>query len=929
MSSSSANSGLNLTALLAVMRRQLSSLLGNPLGYVFILGFVLVNGATLFLFQGDKYFARNIADLALLQPWMPWFLAVLLPALAMGSWASERDSGTEELLLTLPMSIADAILGKFLAVAAYFTIALVCSLSNVIVVDWLGDPDYGLIAANYLGWWLAGLGFAALGVLASVLVSLPAVAFVIGIMFSGIALWAAQSADWFDAFNRGVAPLGHIGAALALMSAALGSAVFILSSRRWRPSSKGTVVAQVLSLTFGLLLLVNVARLANKGGVDADITSEGLASISQTSRTVLADVNDPVQITAFISQDLPPELALKAKEVQDKLKALERARPGQIKVVIHRPVDALDKLGTMAAKEYNLKPRKSVIETVSGREFADVFLGAAVRSGARMQVIEHFDPGLSVEYEMVRAIRGVATIKKKVLGIATTDLDINGGFDYQSGQMNQPWEIVREWQKQYEVRGVNLDSPVAADIDVLVVPQPSSLIQAQLENLHAAIWAGKPTMILEDPMPYFSIATGRSDLLPGQPKKSANPMGGQQGQEAGPPKGDIKLLWKSLGLDFDETQVLWSDYNPSHQFRNLIPPTFVWTSRDQKGVQDATATTGINSLLIPFPGQILPAKDKPASLEVKTLITPTPQVPWGRHRSEELGEKDWMGRFSMKEPKTRYSGDKANPPAMAVAVTGTMLAAWPVANPAYKPEAKKADDKDAKKDEAKKDDAEPEKKAGIASTKPINVIVIADVDFVNNEFFAFYRNTGNKFAEDELRFLLNLRNVQLAANSIDALASDSAYLDLRNRRAERRPLKKMEDQMLLTQEKLRSSLSAADMDAEMAVTKANESFQGELRKIDDNKDLDENAKAHEKAMAQVREQRKLDLAQVQINEVKEAKIRDAKAEQRLALKGDRDQVKLLAITIPAIVLALLVLVVWTNRLRAERAHIPTSRKRAA
>ena len=55
---------------------------------------------------------------------MPWFLAVLLPALAMGAWASERDSGTVELLLTLPLSIADAVLGKFLAVAAYFTIAL-------------------------------------------------------------------------------------------------------------------------------------------------------------------------------------------------------------------------------------------------------------------------------------------------------------------------------------------------------------------------------------------------------------------------------------------------------------------------------------------------------------------------------------------------------------------------------------------------------------------------------------------------------------------------------------------------------------------------------------------------------------------------------------------------------------------------------------
>ena len=95
------SSVVNPAALSAVMRRQLWSLLGNPLGYVFILAFVLAGGATLFLFQGDKYFARNIADLGPLLIVMPLFLVVLLPALAMGAWATEREQGTEELLLTM------------------------------------------------------------------------------------------------------------------------------------------------------------------------------------------------------------------------------------------------------------------------------------------------------------------------------------------------------------------------------------------------------------------------------------------------------------------------------------------------------------------------------------------------------------------------------------------------------------------------------------------------------------------------------------------------------------------------------------------------------------------------------------------------------------------------------------------------------------
>ena len=911
-------SAINFTAIKAVAKRQLHSLLGNPLGYVFILAFVLAAGATLFVFGGDKYFARNIADLGPLHAWMPWFLAVLLPALAMGAWANERESGTEELLLTFPLSIADAIIGKWLAVVGYFTLAMGCSLSLVAVVAWLGTPDYGLVTSNYVGWWLAGLAAAALGVLGSVIVGLPAIAFVVGTVFSGIALWAAQSADWFDPFNRGVVPLGHVGAAIALVLAALGSAVFILSSRRWRPASRGTVVAQVLSLTFGLLLLANVARLAHRAGADKDVTSEGLASISATSKGVLEGVTDQVTITAFISQELPPELALKGKEVSDKLKALERARPGVIRVVLYRPADALDQAGALASKEYNLKPRKMPVDSAAGRENAEIFLSAAVTSGGKTQVIDHFDPGLSVEYELVRAVRSVSAAKKKVLGIASTDLDINGGFDYSSGQMTPSWEIVNEWKKQYEVREVNLDSAVPSEVEVLVVPQPSTLTQPQIENLHAAIWGGLPTFILEDPMPFFSLGQGRADLMPGQPKKSAkqNPYGGGEDENA-PKKGDITKLWKALGLDFDENQVLWSDYNPSHQFRQLIPPSFVWTSRDQKGIPDSETTKGISSLLMPFPGQLKIAKDKPAAITVTPLLTPTPNVSWGANHSSELTERDWMGRMSLKDPKARYAGDRANPPAMAVAVTGTLKAAYPVTDPDAKPT-----EKDGKTEE-------PAKKDGIDSKKPISVVIIADVDFANNEFFQFYRNQGNRFGEDELRFLLDLRNVQLAANAVDGLFAEKSFLDLRNRKPEKRPLPRLENQLLTTQDRLRAAIAAAEADEEFAVTKANDAFQSELRKIDERTDLDDNAKAHEKAQAQVREQRKLDLALVEVKQKKENKIRDARIEQRRAIQGYRDGVKWMAIGIPAALLLLLVVAVWSNRLRTERAHIPSSRKRAA
>ena len=902
----SANPAFNPGAMLAVCRRQLSSLLGNPLGYVFILAFVLAAGACLFLVQGDRFFARNIADLQPLYEWMPLFLVVLLPALAMGTWALERELGTEEQLLTLPLSIADAILGKFLAVAVYFTLALVCSLSNVVVLMWLGTPDLGLVGANYLGWWLAGLVFAAFGVLASVLVSLPAVAFVIGAVFSALVHWSATNIGWFDAFQRGVFPLGNLVAAVAAILAALGTAVFLLASRRWRPAARATVVTQVLSLVFGLLLLANLSKLAGRVGIDADVTSEGLASISPQSRQILSGINESVTITAFISKDLPPDLAAKGKEVEDKLKALERGTSGSVKVVIHRPADALDTAGAMASREFNLKPRKVPVDTVTGRELNEVFLGAAISSGARTQLIEYFDPGLSVEYELTRAVRGVSLVQKKVLGISETDLNLNGNFDYQSGQMSQPWEIVEEWKRQYDVRPVNLDSAVAAEVEVLVVAQPSSLSQVQLEHLHQYIWSGRKTLLMEDPFPYFSVAQGRQDLIPGQPKRSANPMGQQQ--EGGPTKGDIKPLWKALGLDFSEEHVMWSDYNPSHQFRNLIPPSFVWTNRDLKGVKDGDATTGINSLLFPFPGTILAAKDKPAAMEVQPLISVVPGVPWGKDASSEMFERDFMGRFQLKEPKRRYAGDRTSQPAMAVAVRGTMTAAYPVEVPSATA-------------------GEVDKKSAIPGSKPVDVVVIADVDFVNNEFFNFYRNSGNRFGEDEMRFLLELRNVQLAANAVDALFQDRGFLDLRTRRPTRRPLERLEAQLTKTQDNLRATTALAESDAQLAIDQANEAFQKKLGEIDARSDIDENAKAHEKAVVQVRESRKLEVQLNEVNKKKDARIRDAKIDQRRAIASDRTWVKALAVAVPAGLLALLVLAVFANRVAAERAHIPASRKR--
>lgn len=921
-------SALHFNGIDATARRQLSSFLGNPLGYVFILAFVLIAGAVLFWIEtaSSNYFARNIADLG---PWLRddafgWLLAVLLPALGMGAWASERDHGTEEHLLTLPLSPLDALIGKWSAVVIFYTIALLCTLSHVLVIAWLGGPDWGLVFANYFGWWLAGLAFAAIAILASTLVSMPAVAFVLGVIGCATAQWSFHFWDFYDGFTRGVISFGAIATALAVSAAAIGAATFVLSSRRWRPGSHATVVTQIASLFFAVVLVANLSRLGERAGVDADTTAEGLSSVSQASIDALKELKSPVTVTAFISRDLPPELALKGKEVEDKLKAVQRASPSMVKLDLRHPADALDEDGALAQSEFNLKPRRQVVDSASGRRMSEIFLGAAIASAGRTQVIEHFDPGLSVEYELVRAIRGVSDAKKRVLGIASTDLDVMGGFNYQTMGMTPGWEIVEEWKRQYEVRTVSLDSDVATDVEVLMVPQPSTLSQPQIEKLHDYIWAGRPALLLEDPMPFFQAMQGRGDLIPSQPKRNPQQqqqMMGMPPPADGPQKGRLHDLMKSLGIDFKPDEVYWSDYNPSHYFRELIPANFVWLTSDRGSIEKAdrsAVTTGVNALLLPYPGQIATATDKPTGITITPLLLPATGSPWGMNTIMDLTQPSYSGQVQLKRPeevKRRPWPDQDKRPAHAVEITGAMPSAYPRLAPGTKVE----EGKEA-----------PKPATGALSGKPVHVVVIADLDLVDNEFFRFYRDQGNQLGkQDELRVLMNLKNVQFVANAIDALFDDKSYLALRTRRPLPRPLLKLETVATEAREARRAQLEAVTTDLQSRIDKVNEDFRASLDKIDARNDLDEETKAHEKSRAEIVGQRRIQ------GEINDLKLKIDQEERKLEIQQSRTVeryqwwVKFLAVVIPSGVLGLIALGVFANRLVSEKSNIPAARRRQA
>ena len=183
-----------------IMRRELRAYFATPLAYIFIVIFLALAGS--FTFFLGNFFERGQADLTSFFTFHPWLYLFLVPAIAMRLWAEERRTGTIELLMTLPTTTFAAVLGKFLAAWIFAGIALLLTFPLWVTVNYLGDPDNGVIALSYLGSWLMAGAFIAIGACMSALSKNQVIAFVLAaaacflFLMSGVDLVLAAFRPW-------------------------------------------------------------------------------------------------------------------------------------------------------------------------------------------------------------------------------------------------------------------------------------------------------------------------------------------------------------------------------------------------------------------------------------------------------------------------------------------------------------------------------------------------------------------------------------------------------------------------------------------------------------------------------------------------------------------------------------------------------------
>ncbi|MEO8460472.1 MAG: ABC transporter permease subunit [Dokdonella sp.] len=201
-----------MNATMTVFKRELRSYFATPVAYVFIVIFLLLSGAFTFYLGG--FYERGQADLQPFFSFHPWLYLFLVPAVSMRMWAEERKSGTIELLLTLPLTMREAVLGKFLAAWTFIGIALALTFPIWIIVNYLGSPDNGVIVAGYLGSMLMAGAFLAIGSCISAATRNQVVAFILTVVVCFLLLLAGYPLV-LDAFSA-VLPQGVVDAVAGL-----------------------------------------------------------------------------------------------------------------------------------------------------------------------------------------------------------------------------------------------------------------------------------------------------------------------------------------------------------------------------------------------------------------------------------------------------------------------------------------------------------------------------------------------------------------------------------------------------------------------------------------------------------------------------------------------------------------------------------------
>jgi ABC-2 type transport system permease protein len=923
---------LNRRVVGALVKRDLGMYFTNPTGYVFITLFIFLSAAA--AFWQDRFFLNNLANLDQLNVLFPYLLLLFVPALTMGVWSEERKQGTDELLLTLPATDLEVVLGKYLASLGVYTVSLVLSFSHVLVLFWLGSPDLGLMLGNYLGYWLLGGALIAVGMLASELTANATIAYILGAIFCSVLVFIDRAAGVFSPglgrlleplgvfghfadFARGVVTFSGLLYFVSVAALMLYLNVLLIGRRHWPRSADGYRMWQH-QLVRALALLVAVVSLnaiLARAHLRLDVTAERLHALSPETRRLIGELSAdrPVFIQAFVSPEVPEPLVQTRSDLLGLLREIDSVAGPRVEVALHE-TEPFSEEARDAREKFGITPRRVPSGGAARTSLQDVFLGVAFTCGAEEQVIPFFERGYPAEYEVVRSIRVVARTRRKKVGVINTAINLFGGMDFQTMRSTPAWGVVEELKKQYEVVRLQPGAEIEDDVDGLLVALPSSLPQDDLDALGDAIESGIPTLLLVDPLPIVNIGLAPSERAGAQ----MNPFMRQQAPPPAP-KGNVQAFLARLGVRWDSAAVVWDTYNPHPDLAHL-PPEVVFVGPGNENPQafnpDDASSSGLQEVVLLYPGHLAEAKNAKRSF--------TPLVASGQGSGlllyPQLVQRSFFGvQLNQRLPHQPDEGTYV----LAARVTASPEEA--TAEGAAAGEGDK--DGDGPGDDGSTEGTAGEGEAGggddgargeaSARRGPLDLIVIADLDFISEQFFQIRAAGPANLSFDNISFFLN---------AMDVLLGDDSFIALRKRRLRHRTLERVEAQTQRFIEQRAADEKAAQDEADHALKEAQERLDERVNAVRRRPDLDAQAKQIMARNLQEVENRRFETLKGNIEAEKDAKIARSKETVEAQIRTIQSTIRTVAVLLPPIPVFVMGVAIFVRRYRREKEGAQAARR---
>jgi ABC-2 type transport system permease protein len=740
-----------------VFRREFVGYFRSAIAYVFLVVFVLLAiGLPWFL---DNFLESDEASLQLFFRYLPWINVLFVPAVGMRLWSEERNSGTWELLLTLPFSTAQAVVGKFLAGWVFVGFGLLLTFPFPLTVAYLGQPDWGPILGGYgMGFLMSGAVLAICSLLSS-LTQNQVVAFILGVLgclvlnltgwsvFNSIlhALPVALAdainnfsfTTHFETARQGLVRFGDILFFGALIMGALVANVVVL--QREATTAVGRKAAAI-ALVAASILLVN--SLATRLPAQADLTREKFFTLSPASSGLLQSMTSPVQVELYFSgsrKGLPIGLKVFAQRVEQLLRQYERRSGGRVAVKVIDPIP-----GSRAEEE----ARRLGLSSQPLGPDERLYFGLAVFHGGNRRTIPLVDYRRErlLEHDITRLIAAVQTHHLPKLAIVSS-LEVCGsrGMPVEQRKIEDgtaEWQFVRELRVSYEVTDVHPgDETLPGDTDILLVINPNGFDPRMIHAIDQFVLSGRPAVVLVDPYNYREVLRDETD---------GNVLGAEYFK-----RSDLPELLPAWGIHFAPREVVGDLAFPTEipvQDNQPPIPFPVWITLPEFDDSQAV-TAGFDSVLLAHAGHVEPLGGDAPAVRFTPLLRSSPRSgPLSADTIEKINPYRLVDEIK----------PRGEPYALAAMVEGRFRTAFPGGKPPP--------------GEGRGTTGEPDPwQLGLRESKSASrVIVIADADFLHNEIaYAAVTRRG-----DSILARPRNNNVALLVNSLDYLGGAAAMLPI-------------------------------------------------------------------------------------------------------------------------------------------------------